>query len=138
VSWAASAVPLQSAKAAPDAQIVISDSVTAASAPKLVHQVGPAYPPDAKAEKVQGLVVIDLTIGKDGAVKDAQLSASAPTEARLKQLEAKKGTPAAAEGDKRLAEAALAAVKQWRYQPILKDGKPVEFKATVTINFNIA
>jgi len=40
--------------------------------------------------------------------------------------------------DPRLAEAALAAVKQWQYQPILKDGKPVEFKATVTVNFKLA
>jgi beta-lactamase regulating signal transducer with metallopeptidase domain len=139
VSWAASAVPLQTAKAAaPEAEIVISDSVTAPSAPKLVHQVGPAYPPDARAEKVQGLVLIDLTIGKDGAIKDARVAASAPTETRLKELEAKRGTPAATEGDGRLAEAALAAVKQWRYEPILKDGKPVEFKATVTINFKLA
>jgi hypothetical protein len=139
VSWAASAVPLQTAKAAaPEATIAISDSVTAPSAPKLVHQVRPAYPQEAKAEKVQGLVLIDLTIGKDGAIKDARVAASAPTAARLKELEAKKGTPAAAEGDKRLSEAALEAVKQWRYEPILKDGKPVEFKATVTVNFSLA
>jgi protein TonB len=57
---------------------------------------------------------------------------------RLKELEAKKGTPAAIEGDPRLAAAALDAVKQWRYEPILKDGKPVDFKATVTINFKLA
>jgi hypothetical protein len=139
LSWAASAVPLQAAKAAaPNASIAISDSVTAPSAPKLVHQVRPAYPADAKAEKVQGVVVIDVTIGKDGAIKDARVAASAPTEARLKELQAKKGTPAAAEADKRLAEAALAAVKEWRYEPILKDGKPVEFKASVTINFKLA
>jgi hypothetical protein len=138
VSWAASAVPLQSTKAAPEAKIAISDTVTAPSAPKLVHQVRPAYPPDAKAEKVQGLVVIDLVIGKDGAIRDARVAVSAPTAARLKELEAKRGTPAAAEGDKRLAEAALAAVKQWRYEPILKDGKPVEFKASVTVNFDLA
>jgi hypothetical protein len=56
VSWAASAVPLQSAKpAVPEAKIAISDKVTAPSEPKLVHQVRPAYPPDAKAEKVEGL-----------------------------------------------------------------------------------
>ena len=82
--------------------------------------------------------MIDLVIGKDGAIKDARVAASAPTEARLKELESKRGTPAAAEGDKRLEEAALAAVKQWRYEPILKDGKPVEFKATVTVNFDLA
>ena len=29
-------------------------------------------------------------------------------------------------------------MRQWRYEPILKDGKPVEFKATVTVNFKLA
>jgi D-alanyl-D-alanine endopeptidase (penicillin-binding protein 7) len=139
VSWAASALPLQSAKpAAPEAKIAVSDQVTAPSEPKLVRQVKPVYPPEAKAEKVQGLFVIDVVIGKDGAIKDARIAASAPTVERLKELEAKKGTPAAQEGDARLAEAALAAVKQWQYQPILEGGKPVEFKATVTVNFKLA
>jgi beta-lactamase regulating signal transducer with metallopeptidase domain len=139
VSWAASAVPLQTAKpAAPEGKIAISDQVTAPSEPKLVHQVKPVYPPEAKAEKVQGLFVIDVVIGRDGAIKDARVAASAPTVERLKELEPKKGTPAAQEGDARLAEAALAAVKQWQYQPILEDGKAVEFKATVTVNFKLA
>jgi D-alanyl-D-alanine endopeptidase (penicillin-binding protein 7) len=139
VSWAASAVPLQSAKpAAPAATIAIEDKVTAPSEPKLVHQVKPVYPEDAKKEKVQGLFVIDVVIGKDGAIKDARVAASAPTAERLKALEAKQGTPAAIEGDARLAAAALDAVKQWRYEPILKAGKPVDFKATVTVNFKLA
>lgn len=140
VSWAASAVPLQSAKpAAPDAaKIAIEDKVTAPGEPKLIRQVRPVYPPEAKAEKVQGLILIDLVIGKDGAIKEAQVVASAPTPERLKELEPKKGTPAATEGDRRLAEAALAAVKQWQYAPILKDGRPVEFKATVTVNFKLS
>jgi bla regulator protein BlaR1 len=140
VSWVASAVPLQSAKpAVPDAaKIAIEDKVTAPGEPKLVHQVKPAYPPDAKAEKVEGIFIIDLVIAKDGAIKDAHVVASAPTPERLKELEPKKGTPAATEGDKRLAEAALTAVKQWQYAPILKGGKPVEFKATVTVNFRLS
>jgi bla regulator protein blaR1 len=137
VSWAASAVPLQTAKPAREGHIAISDDVTAPAEPKLVHQVRPAYPADAKQEGVVGLFVIDVVVGKDGAIKEAQVVASAPTEARLKELQAKKGTPAAVEGDKRLADAAVAAVKQWKYTPILKDGKPVEFKATVTVNFNL-
>jgi hypothetical protein len=139
VSWAASAVPLQSAKpASPNATIAIEDKVTAPSEPRLVRQARPTYPPDAKGEKVQGLFQIEVVIGKDGAIKEARIVASAPTAERLKELEAKKGTPAATEGDARLAEAALAAVRQWQYQPILKDGKPVEFKATVTGNFKLA
>jgi len=139
VSWAASAVPLQSAKpAAPAASINIADEVEAPREPKLIQRVKPVYPEDAKKEKVQGLFVIDVVIGKDGAIKDARVAASAPTAERLKALEARKGTPAAIEGDARLAAAALDAVKQWRYEPILKAGKPVGFKATVTVNFKLA
>jgi hypothetical protein len=139
VSWAASAVPLQTAKpAASDARITISDKVSAPSEPRLVHQVRPAYPPEAKAEKVQGLFVIDVVIGKDGAIKDARIAASAPTAERLQELEPKKGTPAAVEGDARLGAAALDSVRQWRYEPVLKNGKPVEFEATVTVNFKLS
>ncbi len=139
VSWAAAAVPLQSAKpAAPAAKIAIEDKVTAPGEAKLVRQVKPVYPEDAKKEGVEGLFVIDVVIGKDGAIKEAHVAASAPPPQRLKELEPKKGTPAATEGDKRLAEAALTAVKQWQYAPILMSGKPVEFKATVTVNFKLS
>ena len=137
VSWAASAVPLQTAKPAREGKIAISDDVTAPAEPKLVQQVKPVYPADAKQEGVVGLFVIDVVVGKDGAIKEAHVVASAPTEARLRELQAKKGTLAAVEGDKRLADAAVAAVKQWKYAPIVKDGKPVEFKATVTVTFNL-
>jgi hypothetical protein len=140
VSWAASAVPLQTTKpAAPQPGIEISDQVKAPAEPKLLHQAKPVYPADAKAEGVQGLFRVDVTIGKDGAIKEARVAASAPTAERLKEIElaAKKGAPAATEGDARLAAAALDAVKQWRYAPILVGGKPEEFKATVTINFKL-
>ncbi len=143
VSLCASALPLQAAapKApagkAPEARVNVSDDVTAPSEPKLVKRVNPAYPPEAKAAKVQGSVLVDVVIGKDGTVKDARVIASAPTVERRKEIESKKGTPAALEGDARLGQAAVDAVKQWAYEPILKDGKPVEFKATVTVNFKL-
>jgi beta-lactamase regulating signal transducer with metallopeptidase domain len=139
VSWAASAVPLQAAKpAAPAAKVPLDGKVSAPGEPKIVHKVNPAYPAEAKAEKIQGLFVVEVVIGKDGAIQDAHLIASAPTLERLKELEAKRGTPAAIEGDPRLAAAALDAVRQWRYEPVLKNGKPVELKATVTIAFKLA
>jgi protein TonB len=137
VSWVASAVPLQTAKPAPEGKIAISDEVTAPAEPKLLHQVKPAYPADAKTEGVEGVYVIDLVIGKDGAIQDAKLAASAPTMERLQELKTTDGRFSGSEGDKRLAEAALVAVKQWRYEPILKDGKPVDFKATVTVRFKL-
>jgi hypothetical protein len=142
VSWAASAVPLQSAKPAPPAaNIAISDEVKAPGEPKLVHKVDPVYPADAKKEGVQGLFVINVTIGKDGAIKDAKVAASAPTAQRLSDIKAAKGpakwTPADVEGDARLAKAALEAVKQWRYEPMLVNGKPADFEASVTVNFKL-
>jgi hypothetical protein len=137
VSWAASAVPLQSARPSLDAKIAISDEVKAPAGPKLVHQVKPAYPEDAKKEGVQGLYVIAIVIGEDGAIKEAHVAASAATKERLEQLKTKDGRFAGTEGDARLAAAALDAVKQWRYEPILVGGKPADLNATVTVNFKL-
>jgi protein TonB len=129
-AWAVAAAPLQSV--APEGQ------ATSPGEPTLVHKVSPTYPPEAKAEKVEGVFLIDVRVGKDGAVEEAQVVASAPTPARLEELKANRGTPAGLEGDPRLAEAALAAVRQWRYEPILKGGQPVEFKLTVTVRFRLS
>jgi beta-lactamase regulating signal transducer with metallopeptidase domain len=139
VSWAVAAAPLQSpAPAAPGASVQIEDHAAARSETKVVHQVRPTYPPEAKAEKVEGAFLIDVVVGKDGEVKKAEVVASAPTAERLEQIKAQKGTPAGLEGDPRLAEAALAAVRQWRYQPVLRHGQPVEFKLTVAVNFRLS
>jgi protein TonB len=111
------------------------------AAPRLVHKVDPVYPADAKTEGVQGIFLIDVMIGKDGAITDARVAASAPTPERLSEMKAAKGpakwTPAALEGDARLAKAALEAVRQWRYEPMLKDGKPVDAEATLTVKFKL-
>ena len=48
---------------------------------------------------------LDVVVGKDGAIRDAQVVASASTAARLKELQAMKGTPGAVKGDQRLAKA---------------------------------
>jgi beta-lactamase regulating signal transducer with metallopeptidase domain len=139
VSWAVAAAPLRSpAPAEPAGPTAREAPGTPPAEPTIVHKVAPTYPPEAKAERVQGIFLIDIWVGKDGAVEKAQVVASAPTWERLQKIESNKGTPAAIEGDPRLAEAALAAVRQWRYQPLLKDGQPFEFKLTVTVNFKLA
>jgi protein TonB len=144
VAWAASALPLQATKpAAPGAGAPVPDEAQASAKPepRLVHRVDPVYPAEAKAEGVQGLFLVNVIIGKDGAIKEARVAASAPTPERLAEIKAAKGkakwTPADAQGDARLAQAALDAVKQWRYEPILMNGKPTDFEATVTINFKL-
>ncbi len=133
--WAAWALPMQASKAG--AAVGIEDEATQRPRLQVVKQVKPEYPAAARDEKAEGACRIEVVIGTDGAIKDARVVASAPTKERLDALEAKKGTAAALEGDPRLAEAALAAVRQWQYQPVLKDGKPVEAQATVTIAFKL-
>lgn len=133
----ASALPLQ-AKPAPGAGAAQAADAEPTSMPKLIHRVNPVYPPDAKTEGVQGIFLLDLVIGEDGTIQDAAVAVSAPTFERLEAIRSAKGTKAALEGDARLAAAALEAVRQWRYEPVVKGGKPVEVKATVTVNFKLA
>lgn len=83
--------------------------------PAKIYDVAPLYPAIARAARVQGLVIIEATIGTDGAVQDARVLRSVPL----------------------LDEAALAAVRQWRYSPTLLNGRPVPVVMTVTVNFQL-
>jgi protein TonB len=83
--------------------------------PKLLHQVKPTYPPIARAAKVQGMVIIQATIDKEGNVKDLQILKHQPM----------------------LDQAALDAVSQWKYSPTTLGGQPVEVVMTVTVNFTL-
>jgi protein TonB len=84
-------------------------------APKLLKKVAPEYPQLASAARVTGIVVIEAHVGTDGHVLTADVL---------------KGTPL-------LNDAAVAAVKQWRYKPLLLNGEPTEFILTVTVNFSL-
>jgi TonB family protein len=83
--------------------------------PVPILKVPPAYPEEAKNEKVQGVVVLELRISETGAVTD------------IKVLQ---------DPDRRLSAAAIEAVKQWQFKPA-KDpaGKPVSVRTAITINF---
>lgn len=83
--------------------------------PTKVLDVSPAYPAIAQAARVQGIVIIEATIGVDGVVQAARVLRSIPL----------------------LDEAALAAVRQWRYSPTLLNGAPVPVVMTVTVNFRL-
>ena len=77
----------------------------------------PKYPIDAKNEKVTGEVKLEVTIDVEGSVVSVK---------------------AVKDPDPRLTEAAIAAVKQWKYKPALtKAGKPVQVLATVSVNFRL-
>ncbi len=85
---------------------------------KLDHIARPSYPPDCKAEGVEGTVVLRAVIGIDGSVLNLQ---------QVNELV-----------DKRLVAAATEAVKQWRYQPTILNGQPVEVITEIQVNFTLA
>ena len=80
---------------------------------KLIHQVAPIYPASAKRNHVEGTVVLHGVVTKDGSVD---------------QLRVVSGPVA-------LTDVAVAAVKQWRYEPATFQDKPVEMATTVSIVF---
>jgi len=94
---------------------VVSLSPAAAES-SLIHRVEPEYPEAARDRQLQGAVVLDIHIGQEGAVEDVKLVSGEPM----------------------LAEAAVAAVKQWRFQPRSIDGAPAEMQTTVTLNFRLS
>jgi len=83
--------------------------------PTKTKDVKPVYPPIAQSARVQGVVIIEATIGPDGRVKDAKVLRSIPL----------------------LDQAALDAVKQWQFTPTLLNGVPVPVIMTVTVNFTL-
>jgi protein TonB len=83
--------------------------------PKLISTVRPDYPGVAKQAKIQGVVVIDAEIETTGKV----------------------GHAVATSGPAVLREAAIAAVKQWKYQPAQMNGKSVSAHVTVNVNFRL-
>ncbi|HLW85880.1 MAG TPA: TonB family protein [Candidatus Sulfotelmatobacter sp.] len=94
----------------------VVDLSPAAAESSLIHRVEPDYPEPAREQQVQGAVVLDVHIGQDGAVQDIKLVS----------------------GDPLLADAAVAAVKQWRFQPRSIDGAPAEMQTRVTLNFRLS
>jgi protein TonB len=82
----------------------------------LIHNVPPQYPPEAGRARVEGTVVLTAVIGTDGSVKDVRVESGLPM----------------------LAQAAIDAVKQWRYKPYLVNGEPVEIDSRITINFTLS
>jgi len=83
--------------------------------PTKTHDVRPVYPPIAQSARVQGVVIIEATIGADGRVKDTKVLRSIPL----------------------LDQSAVDAVKQWRFTPTLLNGVPVPVIMTVTVNFTL-
>jgi TonB family protein len=80
----------------------------------LVHIVNPVYPPEALAQKLHGPVVLQAVIGRDGSVEDLKI----------------------VRGYFILGRAAIAAVKQWRFQPYSLSGHAAATQTVITVNFS--
>jgi len=81
----------------------------------LLQSVKPSYPEQAVKAGLQGAVILQAWIGKDGNIRDLKL----------------------VEGSLLLGQAAVKAVKQWRYKPYLRNGVAVEAQTYVTVNFRL-
>ncbi len=106
---------------------------------KLVHKVSPTYPKSAKEEGVEGIFLLEVKIDTDGKISDARVIVSTPATEYAGNLLEKKGTPGALAGDERLAQAAVDAVRQWRYEPVLgENGQPEPVEAVLTVKFKLS
>lgn len=81
----------------------------------LLLRVEPDYPEEALQQRIQGAVVLDVHTRRDGTIQEVTLQS----------------------GQRLLADAAIAAVKQWRFRPRVVKGQPVEMQTTVTLNFRL-
>jgi periplasmic protein TonB len=87
----------------------------ALQAPALVKRVEPVYPDLAASAKITGIVILEATVAVDGSVEQVRVLRSA----------------------KFLDQAAIEAVKQWKYSPLLLNGIPTPFVLTVTLSFSL-
>jgi TonB family protein len=81
----------------------------------LLQKVTPNYPQQALKAGIEGAVILQAWIGKDGCIRDLKL----------------------VDGSLLLGRAAVEAVKQWRYKPYLRNGVAVEAQTYVTVNFRL-
>jgi TonB family protein len=86
------------------------------TSPSVIYKVDPAYPEDARQERVSGTVVLSLTVGPDGMAHDISI---------VQHL-----YPS-------LDESAIEVLNQWRFAPGTLKGEPVAVKAMIEINFRL-
>jgi TonB family protein len=93
-------------------QLSIREDVMAGN---LINKVLPVYPEDARKSKIEGTVVLDAIISKEGIVENLTVVS----------------------GPKELQESSLDAVRQWKYKPYLLNGDPIEVKTTVKLVYTL-
>jgi TonB family protein len=80
----------------------------------LVHKVEPTYPPEARKENLQGIIALDIVVGRDGSVVSMR----------------------ALNGPEVLARAAMDALRWWKFEPYRVNGEPAVVETTVAVEFN--
>jgi periplasmic protein TonB len=108
-----SSTPTVAPKIATPQRVRVSSGVTSGL---LVRRVPPAYPPLARQARIQGTVILQAEISKEGNITNLQLISGHPM----------------------LAPAAIEAVKQWKYRPYLLNGEPVEVETQIQVNFTLS
>jgi TonB family protein len=83
---------------------------------RLISRATPLYPDQAQTQRIQGRVVVEAMVMEDGSVGELRV----------------------VQGHPMLAQSAIDAVKHWRYQPFMLDGKPIRRETTITIDFRLA
>ena len=87
------------------------------SPPQAIRKVDPEYSEQARKAKCQGMVVLNLVVQRDGTVRNVRVAQSLDV-----GLDAK----------------AIEAVQQWRFQPGMKDGEPVDVAAIIEVTFRLS
>src|SRR5438477_2265316 len=105
--------PVAVPKVATPQRVRVSQGVTQGL---LLRKIQPAYPPLARQARIQGSVLLQAEISKDGSIQNLRLISGHPM----------------------LAPAAIEAVKQWKYKPYILNGEPVEVETQITVNFTLA
>jgi protein TonB len=108
-----SSTPVAVPKVATPQRVRVSQGV---SSGLLIKKVQPAYPPLARQARIQGQVLLQAQISKDGSIENLSLISGHPM----------------------LAPAAIEAVKQWRYKPYMLNGEPVAVDTQVVVNFTLS
>ena len=98
--------------AAPRAPVRVGGQI---KEPTLIHRVDPEYPLLAQASQIEGVVILEAIVDREGRIESLKVLRSAPV----------------------FDKAALAAVRQWRYSPVILNGRPERFILTVVVSFNL-
>jgi protein TonB len=108
-----SSTPVAVPKVAVPTRVRVSQGVTEGM---VLRRVQPNYPPLARQARIQGDVILQAEISKEGAIENLRVISGHPM----------------------LAPAAIDAVKQWRYKPYFLNGEPVAVETQITVKFSLS